>query len=124
MSIDDKRSETRLTEQATIFVETYDSSFSSGNKVIICSSLDISANGLQFQMDESPERGSVLRLYAEFNDQKIAMQLVGEVKWVVPEDEHFNIGFEIYDAENTDIIAWKQLIAHRLDAAPVSNPHL
>ena len=121
MSIDDKRSETRLNEQATIFLETYDSSQVSGNKVVICNSLDISANGLQFQIDEATEVGSILRLCAEFPDQQAPLQLVGEVKWVVPEDEHYNIGFEIYDAENTDIIAWKQLIAHRLSSSQASN---
>ncbi|MGK0441057.1 MAG: hypothetical protein ACJA0N_000853 [Pseudohongiellaceae bacterium] len=119
--IDDKRSETRLNEEATIFVETYDNTQASGNKVIICSSLDISANGIQFQMDERAEIGSILRLCAEFHDQQATLQLIGEVKWIVPEDEFFNIGFEIYEAENTDIIGWKQLIAHRLDARHTNN---
>ena len=114
MTTDEKRSESRVDEQATIFVELYDNDHASGNTVIICNSLDISANGLQFQMDEQVQTGSILRLCAEFHDHQAPLQLVGEVKWVVPEDEHFNIGFEIYDAENTDIIAWKQLIASRL----------
>lgn len=114
MTVDEKRSEGRVDEQTTIFVELYDSDHASGNKVIICNSLDISANGIQFQMDEQAHIGSILRLCAEFHDQQAPLQLIGEVKWVVPEDEHYNIGFEIYDAENTDIIAWKQLIAGRL----------
>lgn len=111
---DEKRSETRLNEQATIFVETYDSEGDEGNKIIICNSLDISANGIQFQLDEKITVGSILRLCAEFHDHHDTLQLVGEIKWVTPEDEHYNIGFEIYDAEHTDIIAWKNLIANRL----------
>ncbi|WP_339671775.1 PilZ domain-containing protein [Dasania marina] len=115
MNNNDKRSEGRVNEQTTIFVEAYDSTSFNGTKVVICNSLDISANGLQFQMDERPELGSILRLFAEFHDQQTAMQLVGEVKWVVPQGQDFNIGFAIYDAENTDIIQWKQLIAQRLE---------
>ncbi|WP_019531548.1 PilZ domain-containing protein [Dasania marina] len=115
MNNNDKRSEGRVNEQTTIFVEAYDSTSFNGTKVVICNSLDISANGLQFQMDERPELGSILRLFAEFHDQQAAMQLVGEVKWVEPQGQDFNIGFAIYDAENTDIIQWKQLIAQRLE---------
>ncbi|MCR8922230.1 PilZ domain-containing protein [Dasania sp. GY-MA-18] len=114
MNNNEKRSESRVSEQATIFVETYSSGSFGGTKVVICNSLDISANGLQFQMDEKPELGSILRLFAEFNDQQAPMQLIGEVKWVVPQGQDFNIGFAIYDAEDTDIIQWKQLIAQRL----------
>ena len=110
----DKRSETRLLEQATIFIEKYGSHSDADNKIIICSSLDISANGIQFQIDEPIEIGSILRLCAEFHDHQDPLQLIGEIRWITPDQEYFNIGLEIYDAEDTDIVAWKNLIANRL----------
>lgn len=111
----DKRSETRLQEQATIYIELYDQqSEQATNSVIICNSLDISANGIQFQIDQALPPGSILRLVAELPDKDEPLQLVGEVKWATADQEDFNIGFELYDAEHTDIITWKQLIAERL----------
>ena len=111
--IPDRRSELRLDEQATIFVEVCSASFD--NKapanVIICSSMDISANGIQVEMDQEVAIGSILRICAELSDSKQALYLVGEAKWVKPKDDHFSIGFELYDAENTDIAGWKEVIA-------------
>ena len=117
MSENKKRSETRLDEKVTIFVEVCSDSTnkSSPENIIICSSMDISANGIQVKMDEKVPIGSVLRLLAEVPYKDQALHLIGEVKWIVEENHQFNIGFELYDAENTDIIGWKSLIANMLD---------
>lgn len=112
----EKRSETRLEQKTTIFVEVCSSSFdnSTPGSVIICNSLDISANGIQVEMDQEVPIGSVLRLCAEIHDSDQALYLVCETKWVREDGDHFNIGFEIYDAENTDIVGWKNIIADML----------
>lgn len=117
MSENKKRSETRLDEQVTIFVEICSESIdkSSPENIIICNSMDISANGIQVQMDEKVAIGSVLRLLADVPYKDKALHLIGEVKWIVEKNDQYNIGFELYDAENTDIIGWKSLIANMLD---------
>lgn len=116
-NIDNKRSETRLDEKVTIFVEVCSDSIDNAtpSNVIICKSLDISANGIQVQMDEQVPVGSILRLFAELPDSQKALHLIGEVKWIVEEKDQCNIGFELYDAENTDIIGWKSVIAAMLE---------
>lgn len=113
---DNKRSETRLDEKVTIFVEVCSASLDNTlpADVIICNSLDISANGIQVQMDEKVPIGSILRLFAELPNSEKALHLIGEVKWIIEEEDQFNIGFELYDAENTDIIGWKSVIAAML----------
>lgn len=113
----ERRGETRIDQQTTVFVEVCSASFdnSSPSSVIICSSIDLSANGIQIAMDQAVEVGSILRICAEFHGGDQALYLVGETKWVKPVDQHFTIGFELYDAENTDIAGWKQLVASLLD---------
>lgn len=113
---DNKRSETRLDEKVTIFVEVCSASIDNAlpADVIICNSLDISANGIQVEMDETVPIGSILRLFAELPSSEKPLHLIGEVKWIVEEKNQFNIGFELYDAENTDIAGWKSVIAAML----------
>ncbi|ARN73649.1 PilZ domain-containing protein [Oceanicoccus sagamiensis] len=113
---DERRSETRIDEKTTIFIEVCSSSFdnTSPANIIICNSIDLSANGIQVEIDQEVAIGSILRLCAEFNDSE-TLYLVGETKWVKPAGDHFNIGFELYDAENTDIVGWKKLVASLLN---------
>ncbi len=125
---DERRSESRLYEETTIFVEIYNGENNplnnSSTNVIICNSLDLSANGIQIQIDHSIPAGTVLRICAEIHQENIAedeisnkqktLYLFGEVKWSSACDEMFNIGMELYDAEDSDIIFWKELIARRL----------
>ncbi len=66
------------------------------------------------KMDDKVPIGSILRLFAELPSSDKALHLIGEVKWIVEEENQFNIGFELYDAENTDIIGWKSEIAAML----------
>jgi Tfp pilus assembly protein PilZ len=112
----ERRTETRIDEAATVFIEVCSASFDNATpaNVILCNSIDLSANGIQVQMDQEVAVGSILRICAELHDTKEALYLVGETKWVKPEGDAFNIGFELYDAENTDIIGWKKIIAGML----------
>jgi len=109
----DKRSEMRVSEETTFYVEIYsqENDDSSETRVIICNSLDISANGIQLQMDAEVPTGSILRVCADMKPGEKELYLVGEVRWVEKEEDHYNIGFALYDAENTDISGWKNLIA-------------
>ena len=110
---EERRNETRLNNNTTIFVEVCSASpdNSTLGNVIICNSLDISANGILIEMDQEVAIGSILRICAELHNSKQALYLVGEAKWVRAEGAHFNIGFELYDAENTDFPGWKKLVA-------------
>lgn len=113
----ERRSEVRLNQNATIYVEVSSASYDNSlpANVSICTSIDISANGIQVEMDEAVAVGSILRICAEFSNGEDALFLVGESKWVRKEDNHYKIGFELYDAENTDISSWKQAIATKLE---------
>ena len=113
---DNKRSETRLDEKVTVFVEVCSAPIDNTVPAdgIIWNSWYISAKGIQVLMDEKVPIGSILRLFAELPSSEKALHLIGEVKWIIEEESQFNIGFELYDAENTDIIGWKSVIAAML----------
>jgi hypothetical protein len=116
-SADDRRSESRLDDRATIFVERLAAEYDQSRpaSIVICRSVDISANGLQVRMDQPVPVGAILRLCAQFADNRKSLYLVGEVKWLREERGSWCIGFNLFESEQTDILAWKQLIAERLD---------
>lgn len=111
-----RRSETRLHDRATVFVERLSAEYDNSRpaSIVICRSVDISANGLQVRMDQPVPVGSILRLCAQFHDNRKSLYLVGEVKWLREERGQFCIGFSLFESEQTDIIAWKELIGARL----------
>ena len=113
---DERRSEARLDEHVTIFVERIAAEYDNSRpaNIVICSSVDISANGLQVRMDQPIPVGSILRLCAQFGGDRKSLYVVGEVKWLREEFGHYCIGFELFESEQTDIIAWKNAIAGRL----------
>jgi PilZ domain len=114
---DNRRSEQRLEEQVTLFVERYAAEFDNSRpaSIMICDSVDISANGVQVRMDQPLPIGSILRLCAQFSGGRDSLYLIGEVKWQREENDQYCIGFALFESEQTDIIAWKELIAGQLD---------
>lgn len=113
---DERRSEHRLDEHVTIFVERYAAEVDNSRSasIMICDSVDISANGVQVRMDQPLPVGTILRLCAQFSGGRASLYLVGEVKWQREEDGQYCIGFALFESEQTDIIAWKELIAGQL----------
>lgn len=113
---DERRTETRLHDRATIFVERLAAEYDNSRpaNIVICRSVDISTNGLQVRMDEPVPVGSILRLCAQFHDNRQSLYLVGEVKWLREERGQFCIGFSLFESEQTDIMAWKELMVARL----------
>jgi len=112
----ERRSEHRVDERVTIFVERLAAEYDGSRpaSIIICRSLDISANGLQVRMDQEVPVGAILRLCAQPPRGGRSLYLVGEVRWVRREGALFCIGFNLYESEQTDIVAWKELIAGHL----------
>ncbi len=112
----ERRSEQRLDESVMIFVERYAAEFDNSRpaRIIICKSVDISANGLQVRIDQPIPIGTILRLCAQFRSGRQSLYVVGEVKWQRREDDLYCIGFALFDSEQTDIITWKELIAGRM----------
>ena len=116
MSTDNRRSELRLEESITVFVEVRAANPEEQTpaEILVCSGVDLSANGLQVQLDRPLVVGSILRLGAAPKTGSPVMYVVGEVRWSRVTAQGQAVGFSFFDSDGTDIIAWKQFIAGRL----------
>ena len=115
--MDDLRVETRLNHEVTILIEVQTSTATSAN-VVLCNSLDLSANGLQVVLDHEIAQGGIFRLFIDIRDQD-PIFLVAEAKWVRPDPDEtasFRIGLLIFESEDTNVAQWKEYIAGLLDA--------
>jgi hypothetical protein len=112
----DRRSEQRLTETVTVLLERHAADFDNSRpaSILICRSLDISANGLQLRVDEPIPVGTILRLCAQFSSGRQSLCVVGEVKWMREENGAYSVGFALFESEGTDIVEWKHAIAGQL----------
>lgn len=113
------RSELRLDRHEMIYIEVISASFDMDDSasIVISSTVDISANGLQVSMDQSLPVGSILRLCVQLQGSRERIHLVGEVMWVRPlgdELRQYRAGFALYESDGTDIIAWKQHVSQLL----------
>ena len=112
------RVETRLDIQETIFIEAIPKKVAetkTDSGVVMCTTLDLSANGLQVAMDQQLEIGNILRLCVDLPD-KAPIFLVAEVKWVRPDESvgGYRTGFLLFDSTDSDITQWKLWVADML----------
>jgi len=109
------RVETRLDLEATIFVELLSSDKHNPGTIIMCNSLDLSANGLQVVVDDEIPAESIFRLCIDLKDAE-PIFLVAEVKWQRPDPDSdaYRIGFLLFEADDTDIKRWKVLMEDML----------
>ncbi len=113
--VHEHRVESRLELEATIFVELLASDSHSEGTIIMCNSLDLSANGLQVVVDDQIPAGSIFRLCIDLKTAE-PIFLVAEVMWLRPdpESDSYRIGFLLFESDDTDIHRWKQLVADML----------
>lgn len=109
-----QRSEWRLTDEFTAFIETFADNDNQGAGLVITKTVDVSANGIQIALDYSLPLQSLLRLCIESSDSEPPFMLTGEVAWLRPRDQQTLIGFRLLESEDTDIIRWKEYIARCL----------
>ena len=120
-----KRAEMRLDTRAAVFVELPVESeplaagepFSEQQdrrRLMLCRLLDFSANGVRIRIDRPLPEGGILRLCAQIPGGEAPLNLVGEVRWVREDGEHYQVGFSLFEADQTDILAWKKLLLEQL----------
>jgi hypothetical protein len=124
----EQRQEWRLSSEDTVFVELADDLAEGEEKsrIVICDVLDMSANGLRVLMDEAPPKGSILRICVQLSDTETMIFLSAETMWIKDDigfpvsdslaknDQAYQIGFSLFESEDTDIEAWKRLVADRI----------
>lgn len=116
---ENNRQEARLESIQTIFIEVHSTypNTAENCRMVICNSLDISANGIRAQIDCELPVGAIYQLCVEFNEPPYRILLAAEVKWLRPaaDEDEYEIGLAIFESDDTDIAEWKLLIADALE---------
>ena len=113
----DKRSEFRLNDEITVFIETVSApGENESTNMVISKTIDLSANGIQVIMDDPLPINCILRLCLETIDHQQHFILAGEVIRLseIPVIKQYAVGFQLIESDHTDIAAWKKYIAKRL----------
>jgi Tfp pilus assembly protein PilZ len=116
MNIHDQRQEYRFNTPLTVFLELVAADNNSSATIVICQSLDISANGLRVITDRELPEGSILQSCVQLKDASQRFILSTEVKWSQPykNNGEFLIGLALFESENTNIQEWKEFVAATL----------
>jgi len=110
----DKRRFQRLNRQGKVYIEVSarGASGDEPGEVISCDCIDASLRGLRVSMDRPVRVGAIFHIGAELAELDDTLYLAAEVKWCRPMDTSTNycVGFELYQASDSDIDAWQALV--------------
>jgi hypothetical protein len=89
------------------------------NKTIFCSTADISAGGLRLNVRAPVPAKAVLILRVAFSSPLRAFRHVGHVVWrrSAEQGNAVTMGVELDEAACPSIVAWRDVIARKLDGA-------
>ena len=113
----EKRKHERLPLERTVFIELVnpgDPGQRDDIAVQLCTTLDISRSGLRAVIDREVAIGSIIQVGVELDEGDDPMYLTGEVKWSLPDSDSpgkWAVGFELLNASDSDIQAWRSLLS-------------
>jgi len=126
---EEKRRHHRLSFQGTIFIELVSPGMGGDHQgeVVICKAIDISRSGLRVGVNRQLTVGAILQVGVELSGEDSTLYLAGEVKWCEqgPGDtDLWFVGFEILNANDSDIDTWRALLDEmgQGDEAPQPGP--
>ncbi|WP_144391895.1 PilZ domain-containing protein [Pleionea sediminis] len=102
---EDRRVDNRIERSASVNFEVRFKDNHGKPIKIACRSLDISKSGLRVTMEEALPVGFITELCVENSNGKL-MLLFAEVRWCRKEEDAYQCGFELLDAETSDLGHW------------------
>jgi hypothetical protein len=111
-----RRRHLRLPIESTTFIELLSPRLghSDSGRTVTCKTANVSRGGLQVTLAEELTVGSILQIGVDLPGAETTLYLAGEVRWCLPSKDEQNpwmAGFQILNAENSDIARWAALIA-------------
>ncbi len=82
--------------------------------ICICTSVDVSANGLQVVLGEALPSGHFYEICVDLKNPDQRFHLVVESKWFRNDGDNVLNGFTICEAAGKDTARWKAFIAEKL----------
>lgn len=113
----------RLLFESTIFIELVSSGIDDDqpSEVALCKTIDISSNGLLVWVNRELTVGAILQIGVELSEQENTLYLTGEVKRCRRDkyrQGRWQVGFELLNATDSDIDAWRTLLGDMGEPAP------
>lgn len=113
--MNEQRKFRRVAVESTTFVEVESPGMkeNEAGRVVACQSLDVSRSGLQVVLEEEVIIGAILQIGVAMPGAQETIYLVGTVRWCRPNSEQTNTwtcGFQLINADDTDIKTWINLI--------------
>lgn len=111
-----RRQHLRLPIESTTFIELLSPRLAQNDsgRTVTCKTANVSRGGLQVTLTEELPVGSILQIGVDLPDAETTLYLAGEVRWCLPSKDvqsPWMAGFQILNAENSDIARWAELIA-------------
>ncbi|UTF61835.1 PilZ domain-containing protein [Gilvimarinus sp. DA14] len=112
--ISEQRQEYRLDAREAVYIELESEQAEGAGTIVLSRSTDLSANGLQVELDRALPVGHIYTLCVQLRRPDQRFVLSGEVKWCRAEGARYHTGIALYESDLTAIADWKAVIAHRL----------
>lgn len=113
-----ERVHTRLPLHSRVFIELEAPAAGSGrdSTILVCSTLDASARGLQVAVAEELTEGAFLQIGVDVDVSRAGdtLYLVGQVCWCRPgndPEKPWLAGFALLPADESDLDRWETLVA-------------
>lgn len=114
MQNNEQRQEYRLSISEAVYIELEAEQGDDAARILLSRSTDLSANGLQVELDRSLPVGNIYPLCIQLYSPKVRYVLTGEIKWCRPSNGRYLIGIALFESDDTAIVSWKEEIARRL----------
>jgi Tfp pilus assembly protein PilZ len=110
-----RRKHLRLPLESTTFIELQSPRMdqASSRRTITCKTMNVSRGGLQIVLEEELTVGAILRIGVDLTGANDTLYLAGEVRWCLPSkdaQDPWMAGFQVLNADNSDIERWVALI--------------
>lgn len=107
----DKRREARLPRRDAIHIQILAADLAGAGpaQVVHCRTEDVSATGFRVCTEGAILAGTILDLLIEVDGDPRRYLLIAEARWCRPEGEGHAVGFELLEAEHSDIGPWRAL---------------
>ncbi len=110
-----RRKHLRLPIESTTFIELLSPRLghSESGRMVTCKTMNVSRGGLQVILAEEITVGTILQIGVDLPGAEGTLYLAGEVRWCLPGNDEQNpwmAGFQILNADDSDIDRWVALI--------------
>ena len=110
-----RRKHLRLPVESATFIELVSPrvGHSESGRLVTCKSLNVSRGGLQVSLGEELTVGAILHIGVDLPGSQDTLYLAGEVRWCLKnnnEQHPWIAGFQILNADDSDIDRWVALI--------------